>query len=46
MRMNVVLPVPFSPSSTTISLSVKSPAATCRVKGVVPGDTIVLVMSG
>ena len=27
MRMNVVLPVPFSPSMTTISLSVNEPAS-------------------
>jgi len=33
MRMNVVLPVPFSPNITTISLSVNSPVSICDFRG-------------
>ena len=40
-RMNVVLPVPFSPRRTMISVSVKSPASTVSLK-----SPCVLIIAG
>jgi len=51
MRINVVLPVPFSPNMTTISESVKVPSSTwslkeCEADGLSPPPFIVFVIAG